>query len=249
MEQTTTSAIPEPGQFVRVRLRDYVVTDVRRGTLDVDPLAGPLAGPQHLVSLSCVEDDALGEELEVVWEIEPGPRVLEKGGLPAPVKKLDELLAAGTREPVPDGLRRPLIAAWDHLAPALDRELEAQMDRRWSSLKKTLEERAAKEIEDISAVMQELAATIEATLADTAYQQLLPTFEDLESEQLQRNRASLANRLKEIPGEIQRERENVARRYRSFTLRRFPVAVEFLVPATDTGDRGRATADPASRGA
>lgn len=38
---------------------------------------------QHLVSLVSVEDDATGEELSVVWEIEPGTRVIERAELPA----------------------------------------------------------------------------------------------------------------------------------------------------------------------
>ena len=38
---------------------------------------------QHLVSLVSVEDDATGEELEVVWEIEPGTQVIERAELPA----------------------------------------------------------------------------------------------------------------------------------------------------------------------
>ena len=38
---------------------------------------------QHLVSLVSVEDDATGEELEVIWEIEPGTRVIERAELPA----------------------------------------------------------------------------------------------------------------------------------------------------------------------
>ena len=33
---------------------------------------------QHLVSLLSVEDDATGEQLEVVWEIEPATRVIER---------------------------------------------------------------------------------------------------------------------------------------------------------------------------
>ncbi len=33
---------------------------------------------QHLVTLTSVEDDALGEELQVIWELEPGARVIEK---------------------------------------------------------------------------------------------------------------------------------------------------------------------------
>jgi hypothetical protein len=39
---------------------------------------------QHLVSLLSVEDDALGEQLQVVWEIEPGAQVVEKVALPEP---------------------------------------------------------------------------------------------------------------------------------------------------------------------
>ncbi len=37
---------------------------------------------QHLVSLVSVEDDATGDELDVVWEIEPGTRVIERAELP-----------------------------------------------------------------------------------------------------------------------------------------------------------------------
>ena len=42
------------------------------------------AGAQHLVSLSSVDEDSLGEELQVVWEIEPGAHVLERVALPEP---------------------------------------------------------------------------------------------------------------------------------------------------------------------
>jgi SNF2 family DNA or RNA helicase len=38
--------------------------------------------PQHLVSLNSIEDDALGESLQVVWEIEPDARIDERVGLP-----------------------------------------------------------------------------------------------------------------------------------------------------------------------
>lgn len=38
---------------------------------------------QHLVHLVSVEDDATGEELQVVWEIEPGARTFERAELPA----------------------------------------------------------------------------------------------------------------------------------------------------------------------
>ena len=35
-------------------------------------------------TLSSVEDDGLGEELNVIWELEPGARVVEKVALPEP---------------------------------------------------------------------------------------------------------------------------------------------------------------------
>jgi SNF2 family DNA or RNA helicase len=73
-------SVPEQGQLAVVRQRRYVVTDVRRGTT-----APHLTEcPQHLVSLTSIEDDALGEELQVIWEIEPGARAFEKMELPEP---------------------------------------------------------------------------------------------------------------------------------------------------------------------
>ncbi|MDB9309918.1 hypothetical protein PN471_14995 [Aphanizomenon sp. CS-733/32] len=39
---------------------------------------------QHLVKLSSVEDDGLGEELQVIWELEVGARIYEKMELPQP---------------------------------------------------------------------------------------------------------------------------------------------------------------------
>jgi superfamily II DNA or RNA helicase len=73
---------PEQGQLVSVRQRRYVVTEVGKSTLPDRPLKVGGNGPQHLVTLSSVEDDALGEELQVIWEIEPGAQVIEKIALP-----------------------------------------------------------------------------------------------------------------------------------------------------------------------
>src|SRR4051812_25908548 len=75
--------IPEQGQLVDVRQRRYVVTEVEAGNLPSSPLR-PAHPAQHLVTLSSVEDDALGEELQVVWELGPGTRVHEKLALPEP---------------------------------------------------------------------------------------------------------------------------------------------------------------------
>lgn len=76
--------IPETGQIVTVRQRRYVVSDVQRSALPVEVLSKVGGSPQHLVSLSSIEDDALGESLQIVWEIEPDARISEKSGLPEP---------------------------------------------------------------------------------------------------------------------------------------------------------------------
>ncbi len=77
-------AIPEQGQLVKVRQRLYVVTDVRQTTLPVGVLFSKATPAQHLVLLSSIEDDGLGEELQVVWELEPGTQVFERVELPKP---------------------------------------------------------------------------------------------------------------------------------------------------------------------
>ncbi len=84
--------VPEPGQLVDVRQRRYVVVDVAQSVLPPDLLKpGSLSSRlqpqqgQHLLTLTSVEDDALGEELQVIWEIEPGAKVTEKNALPAPI--------------------------------------------------------------------------------------------------------------------------------------------------------------------
>ncbi len=79
----SATSVPEQGQLVDVRQRRYVVTEVEASTLPASPLksARPV---QNLVTLTSVEDDALGEELQVIWELEPGTRVHEKLALPEP---------------------------------------------------------------------------------------------------------------------------------------------------------------------
>src|SRR6201984_3105473 len=75
---------PEQGQLVNVRSRQWIVNDVRPSTLPTGALQPHSSGPQHLLTLSSVEDDGLGEELQVIWEIEPGAKVIEKVALPEP---------------------------------------------------------------------------------------------------------------------------------------------------------------------
>lgn len=93
------SSPPEQGQLVTVRQRHFVVTEVAKSTLPSRPLKTSSNGTQRLVTLSSVEDDALGEELQVVWEVEPGAKVIEKVALPEPTgfddpERLDAFLDA-----------------------------------------------------------------------------------------------------------------------------------------------------------
>lgn len=78
----------EPGQIVRVRSRQYLVED----------LTPPKQhGDATLVRLSCLEDDALGDPLEVLWECEVDARVLGKSSSEAVAERgvdRPELLSA-----------------------------------------------------------------------------------------------------------------------------------------------------------
>jgi len=58
---------PEIGQIVRVRSRQYLVEDVKQP---------PEPGDDTLVDLSCLEDDAQGEKVSVLWEREVDACVL-----------------------------------------------------------------------------------------------------------------------------------------------------------------------------
>ena len=73
--------LPEVGQLAVVRKRPFVVTEI------VPSAPGLLGGgtrSNHLIKLSSVEDDGLGEELQIIWELEPGTSVHEKSSLPDP---------------------------------------------------------------------------------------------------------------------------------------------------------------------
>jgi len=73
----TTPTIPEPGQLVQVRRRHWVVSNVQGSSLN-----NGNDNKQHLVTLTSLDEEALGEELQVVWQLEPGAQVLERAGLP-----------------------------------------------------------------------------------------------------------------------------------------------------------------------
>ena len=67
---TLLAVVPQPGQVVRVRSRQYLVEDV---------VPAPNPGGQTLVRLSCLDDDAQGMPLEALWEKEVDAQVLDQG--------------------------------------------------------------------------------------------------------------------------------------------------------------------------
>src|SRR5690606_35160457 len=71
----TYCACPEPGQLVEVRRRQWVVANVSSSNFT--------STSQNVVTLSSIDEDGLGEELEVIWEIEPGAQIIERAGLPS----------------------------------------------------------------------------------------------------------------------------------------------------------------------
>jgi superfamily II DNA or RNA helicase len=65
-----------------VRGRPFVVNEIHTSTLPPSGTSHPTLERQHLLHLSSIEDEGLGEELSVIWELEPGVSCLERTSLP-----------------------------------------------------------------------------------------------------------------------------------------------------------------------
>ena len=74
--------LPVLGQLTRVRGRHWVVSDVAPTPIPFDIKSSTVGEGQTLVTLSSVEDDGLGEELRVLWELEAGRKILDSATLP-----------------------------------------------------------------------------------------------------------------------------------------------------------------------
>lgn len=70
-------AVPEAGQLVDVRRRQWIVVDTNACSGLRDSTQ-----PEHHVTLTSIDEDSLGEQIEVIWEIEPGAHIIEHAGLP-----------------------------------------------------------------------------------------------------------------------------------------------------------------------
>jgi hypothetical protein len=115
----TITSPPEQGQLVQVRSRPWVVNDVKPSSLPTPAMKLPAGTPQNLLTLSSVEDDGLGEELQVVWEIEPGAKIVEKVALPGPTGFERYLLKHGLISPAAG--RKGILNWLERIKPLEDR--------------------------------------------------------------------------------------------------------------------------------
>jgi hypothetical protein len=145
------------------------------------------------------------------------------------VGEIEDALAAATDKQPAAKVKDTLLALYPKLAPTLATALQGRTEDRTAGLQKKLGERATKEANDIRAILTELKRAIEEELGQPGPVQLT-LFDDPERDQFERNKLALQGRLKEIPGEIERETEAVKARYANPQPRMFPVAVTFLVP-------------------
>jgi hypothetical protein len=81
----TQAGLPEVGQLVQVRQRRHAVLEVMPSELTPSPLRGQVAPGCNLITLSSVDDEGIGDELRVVWELEAGAAMVERGSLPEPI--------------------------------------------------------------------------------------------------------------------------------------------------------------------
>ncbi len=77
--------VPEAGQVVEVRGSTWAVSNVRAQGLPRSPADESRAETHHVVSLQSLDEDRLGDELDVVWELEVGHTVAPDQGLPESV--------------------------------------------------------------------------------------------------------------------------------------------------------------------
>jgi hypothetical protein len=157
-----------------------------------------------------------------------------KWGGPLNLGQMETYLTGETNKEPSQKVKDKLLELYPKLTSQLSTALLARQKERVKGLQKRLDERATKESTDIESILTELKKAIEAELNDPVYIQ--PTlFDDPEKERFERNKDAMRARVREIPGEIQRETEAIRARFADPQARMFPVAVTFLVPEKLSG--------------
>lgn len=112
MQQTTAPQVARAGMFATVRNRRGVITGV-------EPFDGP-AGRLHLVDLE-YKDDQFPRDEKLIWELEPGGRLLEPTALPD--------VASGDPMPAEDFDALLRATRWSAAMPFLDPDGSGPLDR------------------------------------------------------------------------------------------------------------------------
>lgn len=146
------------------------------------------------------------------------------------VSKISQVLNSAFVGEVADSMKESLVSLWDSYKEPLSKSLEVRMNERTTSLQKQLQERCEKEINDITAILEELKNNIEREIKESQQPVQLELFTDPEKEQFERNRSSLQMRLEQIPDEIKQETTLIEKRFSAPTPRLFPLAITFLIP-------------------
>ena len=147
------------------------------------------------------------------------------------VGQVQRALAESQPDPVSSQMQQRLRELWPEHRDPLMQALEARMKERTSSLHNLLDERAQKEINDITTILNELRTNILAELRQPEIEQLqLTGFTTTEREQFERNMSALAARVDQIDTEIEQEHAAIRKRYANPQPRLFPVAVTYLIP-------------------
>ncbi|MEU4568996.1 DISARM system SNF2-like helicase DrmD [Micromonospora sp. NPDC023956] len=110
--------VPGPGQVVEVRGSTWAVAQVKPQGLPRSPADEAVASLNHAVTLQALDEDRLGEELTVVWELEVGHTVTPAQGLPTQVKP-DTFDDPNTLAGFVDAMR------WGAVTSADDRSVQA----------------------------------------------------------------------------------------------------------------------------
>ena len=147
------------------------------------------------------------------------------------VGQVQRALAESQPDPVSLQMQQRLRELWPEHRDSLMQALEARMKERATSLHNLLDERANKEINDITTILNELRTNILAELRQPEIEQLqLAGFTTTEREQFERNMSALAARVEQIDTEIEQEHAAIRKRYANPQPRLFPVAITYLIP-------------------
>jgi hypothetical protein len=138
-----------------------------------------------------------------------------------------------------DSLFDALSTRFKRSQGAILQAAENRSKDRLKHIANTLQARKQKEIENISAVLDELEKAIQIELKKSQQPEQLSFFTEDERTQLRRDIAALGARLARIPEEREQEALAIETRYGNLVDRTFPVAIIFLVPSS-TSERDAA---------